>query len=101
MDSKEFSELHQLINKIESQEECHKVWKIVKTKFDQLASLQALNFYKGQRVEFNDNKGAGTVIQGTVEKVNRKTIAVRSDLGQRWRVAPSLLRPETPKTEEA
>lgn len=47
-------------------------------------------FTVGQMVEFNTKKGA--VERGEIEKINRKTISVRTAPLVRWRVAPSLLR---------
>ena len=99
MDDKDFVQLSQLINKAESSEECHKIWKVVKTKFDQLASLQALNFYKGQRVAFTTKQGAA--VKGKVEKINKKSVSVISDAGHKWNVAPSLLIIEPESTEKA
>ena len=48
------------------------------------------NFTVGQMVEFNTKKGV--VERGEIEKINRKTISVRTAPLERWRVAPSLLR---------
>ena len=48
------------------------------------------NFTVGQMVEFNTKKGV--VERGEIEKINRKSISVRTGPFQRWRVAPSLLR---------
>ena len=47
-------------------------------------------FTVGQMVEFNTKKGV--VERGEIEKINRKTISVRTAPLVRWRVAPSLLR---------
>jgi len=47
-------------------------------------------FTVGQMVEFNSKKGV--VERGEIEKINRKTISVRTAPLVRWRVAPSLLR---------
>ena len=47
-------------------------------------------FTVGQMVEFNTKKGA--VERGEIEKINSKTISVRTAPLVRWRVAPSLLR---------
>lgn len=47
-------------------------------------------FTVGQMVEFNTKKG--DVERGEVEKINRKTISVRTAPLVRWRVSPRLLR---------
>jgi len=47
-------------------------------------------FTVGQMVEFNSKKGV--VERGEIEKINSKTISVRTAPLVRWRVAPSLLR---------
>ncbi len=47
-------------------------------------------FTVGQMVEFNTKKG--DVERGEVEKINRKTINVRTAPLVRWRVSPNLLR---------
>ena len=47
-------------------------------------------FTVGQMVEFNTNKGVP--VRGEIEKINRKSISVRTVPLERWRVAPSLLR---------
>ena len=48
------------------------------------------NFNVGQMVEFNTKKGV--VERGEIEKINRKSISVRTAPLVRWRVSPSLLR---------
>ena len=47
-------------------------------------------FTVGQMVEFNTKKGV--VERGEVEKINSKTISVRTAPLVRWRVSPTLLR---------
>jgi hypothetical protein len=49
----------------------------------------ATSFRKGQAVQFTARRGE--VVKGIVEKVNRKTIVVKTDLVT-WKVSPSLLR---------
>tara|TARA_E500000318_G_scaffold89879_1_gene87556 strand:- start:353 stop:685 length:333 start_codon:yes stop_codon:yes gene_type:complete len=48
-------------------------------------------FTVGQIVEFTTKKG--NVERGKIEKINRKTISVRTSPFERWRVGPSYLRP--------
>lgn len=47
------------------------------------------SFSCGQRVEFTHN---GTVVTGSVDRVNPKSIGVRGDDGRPWRVGPNFLR---------
>ena len=47
------------------------------------------NFVVGQDVEFT--KKDGGIVQGVVQKINRKSIHVKTDLVL-WKVSPSLLR---------
>ena len=48
------------------------------------------NFVVGQDVEFT--RKDGDTIRGSVQKINRKTIIVKTDLNLLWKVPPSLLR---------
>ena len=47
------------------------------------------NFVVGQAVEFT--RKDGEIIQGSIQKINRKTIHVKTDFVT-WKVSPSLLR---------
>jgi len=61
------------------------------------SSLQeqaADNFMVGQDVEFT--RKSGDIIQGSIQKINRKTILVKTNLNLLWKVSPSLLRPAQP-----
>ena len=49
---------------------------------------EASKFSVGDEVEF---RSGSSLIQGIVEKVNRKTINVSVEFGRNWRVSPSLL----------
>lgn len=49
----------------------------------------AKSFRKGDKVTFT---GKGTVLTGVVEKVNQKTVAVKTGPHQTWRVSPNLLK---------
>ena len=52
----------------------------------------ASQFHVGSRVMW-DSTRTGRPIHGRVTKINRKNIDVTDDVGNRWRVSPSLLRP--------
>ena len=47
------------------------------------------NFIVGQDVEFT--RKDGDIVKGKIQKINRKTIYVKTDLVT-WKVSPSLLR---------
>jgi hypothetical protein len=48
------------------------------------------NFVVGQDVEFT--RKDGDTIRGSIQKINRKTILIKTDLNLLWKVSPSLLR---------
>lgn len=54
------------------------------------AHAQMLEFRIGDRVSFQP--GSHPVVVGMLTRYNRKTVTVISDSGQRWNVAPALLR---------
>ena len=56
------------------------------------STLQMAAFHIGDLVSFQANDGR--VIQGEVLRLNKKTISIVTDDGQRWNVAPGLLRLE-------
>lgn len=49
-------------------------------------------FSVGQSVSFMTKNG--NTQSGLIEKINRKTILVRTDAYQTWKVSPSLLKPD-------
>jgi exosome complex RNA-binding protein Csl4 len=57
----------------------------------ELRDAKATTFSVGQRVSFESRKAGGTVY-GLVQKVNKATIVVKTDLGMTWRVTPTLLK---------
>ena len=60
------------------------------------AHAQMLEFSIGERVEFAPH-GRDPVI-GVITKYNRKTVTIVTEQGQKWRVAPELLRKFTKVT---
>lgn len=50
------------------------------------------NFVVGQDVEFT--RKDGDIVRGSIQKINRKTIHVKTDFVT-WKVSPSLLRAST------
>jgi hypothetical protein len=56
----------------------------------QLRDETAQTFEVGQKVSFQSRKAGGT-IHGTIEKINKATIVVKT-LGGTWKVTPTLLK---------
>ena len=54
------------------------------------ATTLMTSFTRGDRVAFQDSGGAR--VEGRVIRLNKKTVAILSDDGTRWNVAPGLLR---------
>lgn len=83
------------ISKIDNQDDLHVVQDRVNAHWKKLTSRAADKFNIGDRVVFRTKTG---IIQGTVLRINRATVAVRAAgtgarFGQHvtWRVSPSLL----------
>jgi hypothetical protein len=55
------------------------------------AHARMLDFKIGDRVSFQPQ--GHPVVVGMLTRYNRKTVTVITDTGQRWNVAPALLRP--------
>jgi hypothetical protein len=55
------------------------------------AHARMLDFKIGDRVSFQPPDGQ-PVVTGMLTRYNRKTVTVVTDAGQRWNVAPALLR---------
>lgn len=53
------------------------------------AHLAMMEFCPGEQVHFYPD--GRTAVAGTIVKLNQKTIAVLTEDGRRWKVAPSLL----------
>jgi hypothetical protein len=54
------------------------------------STLQLAQFAEGDRVSFTANDG--TIKNGRVMRLNKKTISLLTDGGQPWKVSPALLR---------
>ena len=54
------------------------------------AHSQMLEFNVGEKIQFEPH-GRDPIV-GVIAKYNRKTVTVVTEQGQRWRVAPELLR---------
>lgn len=64
----------------------------IKLRWGQLTEMDTLEHTIGEKVSFEAR--GGTKIEGTITKINRKSVVVLSKDGVRWTVTPSLLRKE-------
>ena len=72
-----------------NKDELEQVVEAIKLQRTFLARSTARQLSRGDNVKFTGRQGE--VIRGVVDKVNRKTVMVRSAGGQMWRVTASLL----------
>jgi hypothetical protein len=77
--------------KLNTREELHEVGNIVKKKYSMLQEMDTIKFSVGQKVSFRDKRG--DTITGEIIKINRKSIEVKTMLGN-WRISSSLLKLE-------
>jgi len=82
----EIATLRALFQKMDRADLNHVV-ELHKARSKNLTTLAAMNFTVGDTVQFTSGS---RLIEGIVEKVNRKTINVSTHT-QKWRVSPSLL----------
>lgn len=73
------------------QEGLSQIIEAVKDQQSYLAKTNAREFRAGDVVGFDRGPRRGGWIEGTVLKVNRKTISVRANDGRMWRVSPNIL----------
>ena len=69
-------------------EDLNLISKAVNQRMKQLTELETKSFNKRDRVFFDYQ---GETIRGTVIRVNKKTITLRSDNDIEWRVSPKFL----------
>jgi hypothetical protein len=55
--------------------------------------VQLAQFAEGDRVSFTANDG--TIKNGRIMRLNKKTVSLFTDDGQQWKVSPALLRKST------
>lgn len=86
-------ELKKLILQIETTEELHEVYELMKRMQTHLKGVAAAEFKLGDKVFFISRK-SGVKIVGKIIKINSTTISL--DCGQqgRWKVSPTLLKKE-------
>lgn len=62
--------------------------------FQELDTMEEVqNFELLERVYFIDNEG--NRIEGTIIRLNRKSVTIRTDTGSEWRVSPQFLKINT------
>jgi hypothetical protein len=71
-----------------SREEVLAVYKLLKNRLNQIELKAGNKFYPGAQVKFKTKDGS--TLKGTVQKVNRKTVIVKT-LTSVWKVSPSRL----------
>jgi len=92
MDKKVRDKLHTLLESIETDNDLlvvnDTVISYIKERRRIAAVKESLNYTKGDRVSWNTRKrGYGNrTLEGTVVKVNQKTLSVDTDEGKKWRV---------------
>jgi len=73
---------------IKTSGEVDELWKILQKRSSQLREVEATRFKVGEKVWF---RSRGDKVLGTVDKINRGSVGVKTDFGANWRIAPSLL----------
>lgn len=74
---------------IKTKDEIKELWSILKARNGQLNERAVHQFAKGDRVRFKGRYSM--ILEGTVKKVNKKTVSVDADNGEGWRVHPTSL----------
>lgn len=80
----------QAIGAVTDRDELNQVSAALRAQYNHLSHMAALSFLAGDSVYFIARRGRR--LDGTVMKVNRKTVTVRTTDGMVWKVGPSLLR---------
>lgn len=85
---KDVRALREILDRAESKD-LDLVLNLLKARRDSIGRMNTATLGRGRKVKFKGRRGV--IVTGTVEKVNRKTVTVRADSGQLWRVDGSLL----------
>ena len=88
--------LHYLINRA-SAEDLEAMLQAYKDRKKAAEQEDKSSVRPGAKVKFLVGK-SGQTLRGTVQKINRKTIAVKTADGQNFRVQPELVQPATAKS---
>jgi hypothetical protein len=75
---------------IDSIESLREAQNALNVRYRELQSRAARTFIKGDKVSFRSNR-TGEFVTGIVEKINQKTVSVRTPTAN-WKVSPSLLK---------
>jgi len=74
-----------------SMEELRSIGEALSVAYDRGQRTAKLYFSRGDKVYFDSTK-TGERIHGTITKINQKTIELRTDRGNSWKVSASLLK---------
>jgi len=73
-------ELHEI-----DQDEVQQIYDLYRIAYSVQSRKATNRYYKGMTVKFT---GRGMLMEGTIERVNTKSVTIRTEAGQRWRVSP-------------
>lgn len=88
------AEIVALVNECTTLDDLRVVQGAVRARWSEIQRNAVGQFKAGDRVEWNNSK-TGSIMQGTIVKLNIKSVTVRLDNGQKWKVDGSLLREES------
>lgn len=88
------------ISNLKTPTDCKEAWDLIRLRLSRLEASTAQGFRIGQRVSFMSKRG-GVRLEGTVIRINKKSISVHTDNMGKWNVAPSLLSPIETKSKTA
>lgn len=89
--SMRFMEISKLISQVDNIEDLTVISNLLRDRYSYLQTRTARAFRMGDRVSWYSAKRGGMKLFGIVQKVNKKTIKVRTNEGVLWSVSPSLL----------
>lgn len=89
------------ISNLKTPADCREAWDLIRLRLSRIETSTAQSFRVGQRVSFMSKKVGGARLEGTVVRINKKSISVHTDNMGKWNVAPSLLSPVETKSKTA
>jgi hypothetical protein len=78
------------MGKIQTRDEVSQVIAMIRQVQSNMSTKVAMTFMVGEKVSFDSKYG--TKVEGTITKINSKTIKLTSTTNQRWTVSPALLK---------
>jgi hypothetical protein len=77
---------------LNSTEDIHEAWNILKVRHRQLQENMIVDFSIGEKVTFEGRRG--NTVTGIITKLNQKSVEVKEDgnFGMKWKVSPSMLK---------